>query len=78
MLVGPSGERITHHDVLVLHCSSNAVWDDTVVGEVAATDDIASPSCGNRNTTIRKETVLVGMRHQFRAGLGVGVWIISI
>src|SRR5699024_2526667 len=65
VLIGSSGERITYHDVLMLHRCTNTVRDDTVVGEVTATNHIARPCRRNRYTTIGKEAVLIGMRHQF-------------
>ena len=78
VLVWPSGKRIAYHDVLMLHRRTDAVRDDTVVSEVTAANHIARPGGRNGDTPICKETIFIGMCDQFRAGLGVGIGVISI
>ena len=78
MLIRAGGERVAHHNILLLHRRADAVRDDAIVGEVAAADDIACARRRNRHASISKEAVLVAVRHQLRAGLGIGVRVEAV
>ena len=65
MLIRTSRIRISHTDRTSRFYSTNTIWDDSVVCEIASADDIPRPGSRNRNTTICKETILIGMCYQF-------------
>ncbi len=78
MLIGPGRKGISYNNIFLLLCRPDAVRYNSVIGKIAATDDITCPCGRHCHPVVGKKRIFVTVSHQLGAGFTVRIGIVPI
>ena len=78
MLIGPDRMRVPNNNRHLRLNRPHTVRNNSVIGKIAPANHVACPHCGYRRLRIGKKAADIAVRYQLRAGLRIGIGVMSI